>query len=157
MTVSTANWTTEQTAKIENFASAQENGKITNDQIKSVFEKDPLFSGKSTQMLRGKILNLGYYEIVKKAVGTIDGKAPAKRKMAYVQAIETMLSKEKGSFASFEKASKLELEALSDALIALSDNQSADNIATAKTAISDSSKGAKRKATQALEEKFNAK
>jgi len=128
-TSKTVSWTPAQILRIENFASEQANTKITNEQIKEVLVKEKIFmdADKSVQMMRGKILNLGYYEIVKKAVGTAEGKAPAKRKMAYVEAIEIFLSQKKGSFATFEKASKIELEQLSNALIALSDKQDADS------------------------------
>ena len=126
-TVKTPSWTAAQVSKIEDFANAQTDKRITNEQIKTIFTQDPLFGEKSVSMLRGKILNLGYYSIVKKTVGTAEGKAPAKRKMQYVEAIETILSAPKGSLDTFEKASKIQLEQLSNALIALSDKQDADS------------------------------
>ena len=84
MTATTKNpsWTAAQVSKIEEFANAQTDKRITNEQIKTVFTQDPLFSEKSVSMLRGKILNLGYYSIVKKVVGTAEGKAPAKCNMS---------------------------------------------------------------------------
>ncbi len=80
--------------------------------------------GKTVPMIRSKLVSEGVYQAnVKRAVGG----ASAVRKLALVRNIETVLSVPSGSFDSFEKATKTELEALTSALIALSDHQDAES------------------------------
>jgi len=109
-------WTKTQLDAIEN--GLPETGKYDNDSVAELL-KGELFSGKNQSQLRGKIVNLGYYKAAKKiAVGTT-GETP-QRKMAFVNTLEIIASMPVGALASFEKASKPQLEALVLALTAKS-------------------------------------
>lgn len=97
---------------------------LNNEDVKALLSADEC-KNLNVHQLRGKVVHLGYYQkAVAKSVGT--GDAPVTRKIEFVNAIETMLNKEKGSLASFEKASKPQLEAMANALIALSDTKEAE-------------------------------
>jgi hypothetical protein len=89
-----------------------------NDQLGKLVE------GKSAAAVRSKLVSLGVYE--KNEPRKVGG-ASSTRKIEIVHAIETMLSKDRDSLASLEKASKAELDALSKAIIAISDNQEAES------------------------------
>lgn len=106
-------WTPELEAKLE----ASYTGKEMNDQLGN------LITGKTAAAVRSKLVSMGLYE--KNDPRSVGG-ASSTRKIEIVNAIEILLSKEKGSFASLEKASKPELEALSAALVALSDRDEAE-------------------------------
>jgi len=112
-------WTTAQITAIET-AFEKKKAKLNNADVMELVENDPLFANKTENMLRSKVVNLGYYEkAVKKSVGSAENGAT--RKIEYVAALETLASMQKGSLASFEKASKPQLEAFCKALTSKSD------------------------------------
>lgn len=81
------------------------------------------FGNKTVNQIRGKLVSMGIYE---KGEAKSVGNASGTRKIEIVNAIEILLSKNKGSFASLEKANKIELESLCNALTALSDKHDSE-------------------------------
>jgi hypothetical protein len=119
-------WSKIQEAKIEAIATVNGTivaGKIANDQLEGMVEM-PEFAGKNVNQLRAKIVNLGYYQ---KAVAKTADKTTGKvtRKLDLVKAIEIFTGC--SDLGSLEKASKPQLEALSNALINISDQYNAEN------------------------------
>lgn len=118
--VKVPNWSKAQIEAIEDQFAAH--GRINNDTVK-VMQKTELFAAKTVNMLRSKIVNTGYYQVAEKS------SAPAKdapiRKLAYVKAIEALTGC--SDLSTFEKASKPQLQALSEALTTLSAQFNADN------------------------------
>lgn len=114
------NWSADQISAIEDQFSAH--GRINNETVK-VMQKTELFAAKSVNMLRSKIVNAGYYQVAEKS------SAPAKdaptRKIAFVKAIEVLTGCK--DLGTLEKASKPQLQALSEALTTLSAQYNADN------------------------------
>lgn len=85
------------------------------------------FGGKTAAQIRGKLVSMGIYQ---KGEPKAVGGASQTRKLHIVNSIEILLSQKKGAFASLEKASKAELDALAAALVALSDSKAADQQAS---------------------------
>jgi len=113
------------------FEACAKGEKLNNDDAKRLTDSE-VFSNKNLDEVRGKIVSLGYYKAAKKvAVGS--GGVVTKRKMEYVQAIETLTNNEKGSLASFEKGSKPQLEMLSNSLVKQSDRFNAELLGDEKT------------------------
>jgi hypothetical protein len=107
-------------------AKFEADGRINNDTVKEMLAADEsifLAAGKTVNMLRSKIVDLGYYEKAA-AKPKIAGKV-ATRKIEYVEAIQTLTGCT--DLSSLEKASKPQLEMLAGALTTLSDNFNADN------------------------------
>jgi len=75
---------------------------------------------KTVPMIRSKLVSMKVY--VKPTTVRAVGGASSVRKSHLVSNIETILSVPKGSLPSFEKATKQELEALTQALISYSDH-----------------------------------
>ena len=96
---------------------------LNNDDVKELAKTAPFVqANKTVNMVRSKAVNMGkevYQAAAPKSVGVSAGGAT--RKIEYVKAIEIFANKPTGAFASFEKASKPELEALAGFLAALSD------------------------------------
>lgn len=101
---------------------------LTNDQCVSLTEKGGELHGLITvSQLRGKAVSSGYYAKKTEAEKASEHGTSQVRKASIVSAIETILSMPKGSLESLGKAQKPQLQALSNALIAISDKQDADD------------------------------
>jgi hypothetical protein len=121
MAKSTSTFTSVQIATLEAFAAEAESGKISNADLKALVLTEE-FEGKTIPMVRGKVVAMKLYQTVAESPKSATTEtAGAKRKSHFVAAVETILSVPEGRFASFEKASKADLQALTDALIALGD------------------------------------
>lgn len=121
-------WNKKQEDAIETIFS--DSGRIKNADLQGILTEDqetktPIFNGKNVAELRGKVVKMGYYQIVTKT--TTSGKEAPQRKMSYVKAAETMLNISAGSLDTFEKASKPQLEVLVNALKTINDSQNAKN------------------------------
>ena len=116
-TAKTGNWSDADLKGLEGYQAGQN----------SAEQLQALCPAKSVAAIRSKLVSLGKY---KKAdeVPAADGtaKAAPAKKLATVCAIETLLSLPVGSLATFEKASKQELQKLAEALVLLSERQAAD-------------------------------
>lgn len=100
---------------------------ITNQQVNELTSEGGLLAGIVTApQLRGKAVSDGYYKKKTQAEKAGEHGTSQVRKASIVSAIETIASMPKGSLESLGKAKKPELEALSAALIAMSDRQDAD-------------------------------
>jgi hypothetical protein len=110
-------------ALIEKTAASSATGKLDNEQVKTLL-KNPAFTSKSLPSLRGKVSALGIYKKLDPAAPKpkTAGDAPT-RKLDFVRTIENMLDVQIDAFATFEKASKLQLENMVKALISLSDHK----------------------------------
>ena len=112
---------------VEAIFEANGNEGITNQQVNELTSEGGLLSGIVTApQLRGKAVSDGYYKKKTQAEKAGEHGTSQVRKASIVSAIETIASMPKGSLESLGKAKKPELEALSNALIAMSDRQEAD-------------------------------
>jgi hypothetical protein len=101
---------------------------LTNNQCVELTEKGgELHDLITVSQLRGKAVNSGYYAKKTESEKASEHGTSQVRKASIVSAIETILSMPKGSLESLGKAQKPQLQALSDALIAVSDKQDADS------------------------------
>jgi|TARA_R110002153_G_scaffold107925_2_gene248159 hypothetical protein len=119
MAKSTSTFTTAQIAVLEAFAQNTDSGLISNADIKALVLTDD-FKGKTVPMLRGKVVAMKRYQTVAASPKPAT-ESNVQRKSDFVSAVETLLSIPDGRLSSFEKASKADLQALTDALIALAD------------------------------------
>jgi hypothetical protein len=119
-------WSDLQALKIEEIATVNGtvlNGKIANEQLADMAEM-PEFKGKTVNQIRAKTVNMGYYQkAVPKTANAETGKVT--RKMDLVKAIEILSGC--SDLGTLEKASKPQLEALSNALTSISDQYNAEN------------------------------
>lgn len=100
---------------------------LTNQQVNELTSKGGELSGKlSASQLRGKAVSAGYYQKKTEQEKASEHGTSQTRKSAYVSSIETMLSLQAGALESLGKGKKPELELLTNALIAMSDKQAAD-------------------------------
>lgn len=112
---------------VEAIYEANGNEGITNQQVNDLTSEGGLLAGIVTApQLRGKAVSDGYYKKKTQAEKAGEHGTSQVRKASIVSAIETIASMPKGSLESLGKAKKPELEALSNALIAMSDRQDAD-------------------------------
>jgi hypothetical protein len=119
MAKSTSTFTIAQIAVLEAFAQSTDSGLISNADIKALVLTDD-FKGKTVPMLRGKVVAMKRYQTVAASPKPAT-ESNVQRKSDFVSAVETLLSIPDGRLSSFEKASKADLQALTDALIALAD------------------------------------
>ena len=113
-------WSKLQEQKIEDLATASGiNGKIENGSLPEMVKLDE-FKGKTVNQLRAKIVNMGYYKKAEpKTANPETGQVT--RKIDFVKAIQTLTGV--NDLGTLEKASKPQLEALSNALVALSEQE----------------------------------
>ena len=120
-------WSKVQRAKIEAIATLNGTviaGKISNDQLADMAEM-PEFKGKTVNQIRAKTVNLGFYQkAAPKTATAATGDKPT-RKLDLVKAIEVLTGC--NDLGTLEKASKPQLEALSAALVSISDQYNAEN------------------------------
>ena len=124
-TTNAQTWSKLQAEKIEAIATKNGTvpaGKIPNEDLADLVETE-MFKGKTVNQLRAKIVNMGHYQ---KATPKTADKATGKvtRKSDYVKAIEIFTGI--ADLGTLEKASKPQLEALSNALVSINDKQDAD-------------------------------
>ena len=124
-TATTANWSPEQMTFLKERAAEAKTGKINALGIKELLVTK-LFSGKNAAQIRGKLSFEKLYE-ANSATPKPAGEAPT-RKLDIVHACETMASMPRDSLASFEKASKPQLEQLFKYLTEMSDNFNANKL-----------------------------
>ena len=104
---------------------------LNNDDVTNLAKTAPFVAaGKTVNMVRSKAVNMGkevYQAAAPKSVGV---SGVVVRKIKLVEAIETLANLKKGSLLSYEKASKPELELLSNSLTKRLDAYDADNAET---------------------------
>jgi hypothetical protein len=101
---------------------------LTNAQVNELTSTGGVLAGKlSAAQLRGKAVSAGYYAKKTEAEKAKEHGTSQTRKSEFVSTLETLVSAPAGSFESLGKAKKAELEDLAKRLIAMSEQQAADN------------------------------
>jgi hypothetical protein len=105
---------------IRNEAAIQ-GGMLTNEDVKALL-KNPVFKDKTLPSLRGKVSAMKLYKKLDPSAPKPAGTESAPtRKLDFVRTIENMLNVPIDTFATFEKASKVQLVKMVKSLISLSD------------------------------------